>query len=275
MLKKVCLTIVAAAVVLAAETIPESLRGALIFHASFDRGADADLAKGDRRIYSAPSYKEQEKAVPGIASPDIEIARGAGLAGDALRFTKKNTRALFYKADGNMAYRKSGWSGTVSFWLRLNPDEDLAPGFCDPIQVTDDAYNDSAMWVDFTKDDRPRHFRLGVFGDLKSWNPKGLAENPDFDKRLVVVRKPPFTRSRWTHVAITWSQLNGEQGSASLYLNGESAGTARSIKEPFTWDLSKAAIRVGVNYVGLFDELAVFDRALGPDEIGELHREGR
>ena len=42
--------------------------------------------------------------------------------------------------------------------------------------------------------------------------------------------------------------------------------------EPFVWDLSKAAIRLGVNYIGLFDELALFNRALAAAEVEELNR---
>ena len=143
------------------------------------------------------------------------------------------------------------------------------------IQVTAEAFNDAALWVDFTKDDKPRHFRLGVFGDLKAWNPKNLAadQNPDFNKRLIVVNQPPFGRGRWTHVVITHSGLNTEAGGvAKLYLNGQLQGTTEGIREPFTWDLSRAAIRVGVNYVGLFDDLAVFNRALTEQEVRELLR---
>jgi hypothetical protein len=58
--------------------------------------------------------------------------------------------------------------GTLSFWLRLDPQKDLAPGFTDPIQLTDKAYNDSAVWVDFTKDDVPRYFRCARFRRLAS-----------------------------------------------------------------------------------------------------------
>ena len=273
-MSKICLLLLAASGLLAAQTVPDSLRGSLTLHATFDQGTDADIAAGDKRIYSAPSYKEQAQAAPGIASPDIEIAPGEGLRGDGLRFTKKNTRALFYKAAQNFPYQQKGYSATISFWLRLDPDRDLAPGFCDPIQITDRAYNDSAVWVDFTKDDTPRHFRLGVFGDLKAWNPSDLPndKNPAFANRLVVVKKPPFTRERWTHVAITLSEINGTNHSASLYLNGQLAGTADQITEVFSWDLSKAAIRLGVNYVGLFDELAIFNRALNQAEVDQLHR---
>jgi hypothetical protein len=149
---------------LAAGTVPESLQRSLSFHASFDKGMDADVARGDRKIYNASDYKPQSGAQPGAGEVDAAIEKGVGIAGsNALRFRTKNTRALFFRGDRHVAL--SG--GTISFWLRLDPDKDLAPGFCDPMQVTDKAYNDSAIWVDFTKDDTPRHFRLGVFGSLK------------------------------------------------------------------------------------------------------------
>ena len=35
--------------------------------------------------------------------------------------------------------------------------------------------------------------------------------------------------------------------------------------------MSNAAIRLGVNYVGLYDELAIFDRTLTDAEIHRLH----
>lgn len=253
----------------------DDLAKALTFHASFDQGADADFALGDRRIYTAASYKNREEAKPGIGNPDVGIAPGQGRWGAALQFRKKNTHAIYYQAEKNVAYRNQNWGGAVSFWLSLDPDQDLEPGFCDPIQVTDEAYNDAALWVDFTKDDKPRHFRLGVFGDLKVWNPKNLNadQNPDFNRRLITVTTPPFGRGRWTHVVITHAGLSTDAGGvAKLYLNGRLQGAAEGIREPFTWDLSRAAIRVGVNYVGLFDDLAVFNRALSDKEVDALYK---
>ena len=43
------------------------------------------------------------------------------------------------------------------------------------------------------------------------------------------------------------------------------------IDEPFTWDMSLGAIRLGINYVGLYDELALFDRALTAEEVRMLY----
>lgn len=250
------------------------LKKDLTLQANFNGAVDATFALGDKRLYSAPNYKEQSAATPGLSSPDIELAKGAGRTGDALRFTKKNTRAIFYKAEKNVAFDPARWSGTISFFLNLSPESELEPGFCDPIQITDKAYNDSAIWVDFTKDDTPRHFRLGVFGALKAWNPqnKPSDKNPDFNNRLVVVKKHPFAKGQWTHVAITWSNLGSSKGEARLYLNGQLQGTTPQITEAFEWDLSKGAVRLGVNYVGLMDDVTIYRRPLTQTEIQSLAR---
>lgn len=257
---------------LAAATFAADWKKDVVFRATFDGSTDAKIGKGDPKLYSAPDYKEQAAAKPGIEGTDVKLAQGEGRTGDALRFTKKNTKAVFYKAQGNVPFNPKNWSGTVSFWLNLDPNQDLEPGFCDPIQVTDKAYNDSAIWVDFTKDDKPRHFRLGVFGSLKVWNPTDAPpdKNPNFNNRLVVVKQPPFARGKWTHVAVTHSKLGSGSGEATLYLNGKAQGTTPKISEIFEWDMTKGAIRLGVAYVGLLDDVAIFRRPLDAKEIEAL-----
>lgn len=254
----------------AAHASAQPLAKALTFHAGFEGGTGARFALGDGRIYSAPSYKEQDAAKLGLEGTGVELARGQGRFGDALRFVRKNTQAVFFRGEKNVAAA----NGTVSFWLSLDPDRDLEPGFCDPLQITDKAYNDDAIWVDFTKDDKPRHMRLGVFGDLKAWNPQNLAadKNEAFLKRLVVAPKPPFARGKWTQVTVTYAGLGGGAGTATLYLDGQPQGTASGIQEMFAWDPARAALRLGVNYVGLFDELAVFNRPLSAAEVLALYR---
>ena len=260
------------ALVLASALYAADWKQEVVFRATFDNSLDARIAAGDPKIYSAANYKEQANAKPGIDGVDVRHAKGEGRSGHALRFVKKNTKAVFYKAQGNVPFDAKNWTGTISFWLQLDPEQDLEPGYCDPMQVTDKAYNDSAIWVDFTRDDKPRHFRLGVFGALKAWNPSNLAsdKNPDFNNRLVVVKRTPFARGRWTHVAIAYSGLGSGSGEAKLYLDGKLQGSTPRIAEVFDWDLNRGAIRLGVNYVGLMDDVAIFRRALDAREIGAL-----
>ncbi len=253
----------------------DSLKATLSFLASFDHGFDADYARGDRLIYTAPSFRNLDAAVAAVVSPDIVIAKGQGRYGDALQFRKKNTQAVFFRAAVNTGYRPRNWSGTISFWLSLSPDTDLEPGYVDPLQITDKAYNNAAIWVDFTRDDKPRHFRLGVFGDSAAWTKAKTPpeQNAFFDQRTVVVTQPPFARGQWTHVAIVFSRLGTDSGgTAKLYLNGKLAGTADGIREPFDMEPELATMRLGVNYTGLMDELSMYTRALTDAEVDELYR---
>ncbi|HLF94397.1 MAG TPA: LamG domain-containing protein, partial [Planctomycetota bacterium] len=214
-------------------------------------------------------------ARPGIAVEGVTVAHGQGRYGDALRFEKKPKGVLFFKAAKNVSWSEGEFSGTVSFWLSLDPERDLEPGYCDPIQITDKKWDDACFWVDFSKDEVPRLFRLGVFPNLREWNPQGRKVDtiPAEERPMVTVKRHPFERGKWTHVAFTFRGLNSgrDDAVAKLYLNGELQGELTG-KRTFTWDMSKAAVVIGVNYIGLFDDLAIFNRALGPEEIREVAR---
>ena len=103
----------------------QALTQALTLHASFDDGPDAAFARGDRRLYTAPSYAEQAQAVAGLGNPNVEIAEDGGRSGGALKFSSKNTHAIFYPAGKNVGFANGEWNGTISFWLSLDPDQDL------------------------------------------------------------------------------------------------------------------------------------------------------
>ncbi len=246
------------------------LASALTFYASFDAGTDADYARGESGIYTTTTGKIPD-GTAGLARDDVAVVED-GRHGGALHFGKKGPGFLYYRGERNVDFRPEAWSGTLSFWLRLTPEEDLEPGYCDPIQITDKTWNDAAMFVDFTKDN-PREFRLGVFSDLKSWNPTGRKwEDIAADERpMVVVSEHPFRRDRWTHVAFTFEGVNGGEAPARarLYLDGRLAG---ELERPqlFTWDVARSVIMVGVNYIGDFDELAIFNRSLSADEVKAL-----
>lgn len=245
---------------------PAAFEKSITFRATFSKGLNADQAAGDGKLYSAPDYKQQAAAVAGLAG-DVQHVDGL------LHFRSKNTKAVFFLADKNALPQQ----GTVSFWLQVDPEKELAPGYCDPLQLTDKDYNNSALWVDFTKDERPRHFRLGVFGELKAWNPTDIPpdKNPAFTQRLVIVQKPPFASSAWTHVVFTYEGLGGGKGKAALYVNGKLQGTSPQIAEAFSWQAGKAALRLGVNYVGKFDDLTVFRQPLTAAQVATWYAAGR
>ncbi len=242
----------------------------LTFCTTFDQGYEADFARGEASIFGAKDYESRKLAVKGDIPTAIRLSE-YGLFGNALEFKRKVSDVIFYKAQDNVHYDKQHWNGTVSFWLKVDPNTDLAPGYTDPIQITDMNYNDAAIWADFS-DKNPRSFRMGVFGDLEVWNPQNIGpnENPDFNNRLVPAEELPFANDKWTHVAIAFSGLNSGAGSASFYINGKIQGT-REISEPFTIDPMENRIFLGLNFVGLMDEMAIFDKALNANEIKVLY----
>ena len=253
-----------------------ALRQALTFHAPFDGGPDAGFALGDRKLYSAPSMKHPRVGKPGLpAGESATLAAGQGRFGDALQFHKKSPAIVFFSAEKNLAYQSQNWNGTVSLWLRTDPEKDLAPSFCDPIQITPREWNDAAFFVEFEKRTNSIPFRLGAYADFKVWNPENRdwGKIPVAEKPLLAVEKPPFRGDRWTHVVFTFSNFNTDRndGEARLYLDGRPQGTIAARRQTFTWDTSKALVMLGLSYIGFMDDLALFNRALTEPEIKSLH----
>jgi hypothetical protein len=275
-----CMKISALAVVMLGLGIVQAapLQNSLVFHASFDRTADADFARGDKKIYSAPKMAFPPQATPGLpASRVVTHEKSGGVTGGYLKFQKKSSEMVFFYAKGNMPQPTNSWSGTVSFWLRLTPDEDLEPGYTDPIQITSKSWDNASFFVEFTKDEKPRELRLGIYPDFEVWNPnkRDWGSIPLSEKPLVRVINPPFRRDRWTHVAFSFDHFNtsASNGSARLYVDGQLAGTMPLRQQSFTWDLDKALIMLGLSYTGDWDELAIFDRPLTSSEIARLHQD--
>ena len=251
------------------------LKDALTFFASFDGSFDADYAKGDQSIYTTTSRRTQamDSAKAGMHNADHKLLKDQGRFGDALRFGSRTSTDIFFRAKDNVVYDPQNWSGTISFWLSLDPATDLEPGFTDPIQITDTRWNDAAIWVDFTEEN-PRDFRLGVIGDMVSWTKDTVDAPVDtvLGRRRVEVKNLPFSKTEWTHIAITYQSLGSDQSSHTLYLNGEKMGTVSDINEPFTWELDNANIYLGLGFIGSMDEVAIFNRPLTDEEIVAVYQ---
>lgn len=255
----------------------EPLRQALAFHSSFDAGADADFARGDRRIHTMTRGKPLQ-STPGLSAEHVTIEKTGGRFGGALRFNRPNQQVPLYRDAENLGYDEKGWSGTVSLWLSLDPDDDLTPGlYCDPIHISDafvTEWDDASLWLSFPNKP-PWSLAFGAIPDREKWNPDNTAwsQIPAADRPRVVVDDPPFGRQKWTHVVFTFADFNlgGEEGVARLYIDGELQGEIRGWTQTHTWDPAEAAIQLGLNYVGRYDDLAVFDRALDADEVRALH----
>ena len=249
----------------------------LLFYASFDTATTADFARGDPRLYSAPSRKQLDVAASSLQfAPAISITLDQGKYGGALEFKNNLVPVVFYKAADNVNFKPQNWSGTIAFWLKIDADQDLSKNYVDPIQITETSHRNTAIWTDFTPTNDKRMFRLVVAGDEASWtsSDKDIATK-GFYHRVRGILDPPFSGDRWTHVAITHDQLGSGDASANLYLDGQRVITHRPIKDSFTSHHNNANIYLGLRYSGFIDELLIFDRPFAATEITQLQNKPR
>jgi hypothetical protein len=251
------------------------LTESLTFFTSFDHGFSADFSKGDSNLYIAPSWSRRAEAEPFDSQfSHFLISEAEGRFGNALYIDNSYSPVYFYKGKDNLYYSGSNWEGTLSFWLRLSPDQDLPDGYSDPIQITTRTWNDGALFVDFT-DVSPRIFRFAFFADRDVWDP-GLREWDDVavaERPMVEVTERVFTHDEWVHIAFVFSNFNTgrNDGNVSCYINGEFYGSLSGREQTITWDPDEIAIWIGYNYRGYFDELAIFNRVLTPEEIAYIY----
>ncbi|MFG0261308.1 MAG: family 16 glycoside hydrolase, partial [Novipirellula sp. JB048] len=247
------------------------LATALTLHVSFDNGLDADFSRGDRTAYLRAG-KELHHAEP---NEDGKLDPDSGRYGGSLHFTKKSRFQPIFKNPGILDYNSKDWSRTVSVWLKLNPDEDLEPGYCDPIQIVGDSSAKGFIFLEFSKDETPRYFRYAIRPLISIWDPNkvGWGDLPFNERPMVQVEKPPFSRESWTHVVFTLENINNKdaQPSGRLYMNGKSMGAIEDWDLTFDWDPAAVLMVLGASYVGHMDDLAVFDRVLSGEEVKQLY----
>ncbi|APZ93728.1 family 16 glycoside hydrolase [Fuerstiella marisgermanici] len=258
--------------ILAAVKQPSTdMASALTLHASFDKTLDADFSKGDRTSY----VQSGKQLLHAETNDDAKVVADAGKFGGALHFPRKSGYRPAFTDSGVLGYNDKNWNATVSVWLRLNPDKDLEPGYCDPVQIVGDDGKKGFIFLEFSKDETPRFFRYAIRPLFDIWNPTNIswADIP-FDKRpMVQVERPPFSRDEWTHVVFTLENINNKDGvqAGRLYMNGELKGAIEDWDLSFGWDPSQVLLVLGAAYVGHMDDLAVFNRVLSHDEIKKLY----
>ena len=122
------------AILLAAPLLPtqagldDDILAARTFHATFDKGTDADSAKGDNKVYTVVE-KQGKEGVHTDGATTHQTSGGLADSG-AMKFTKGKAPWIYYKGAKNVSYTKENWKGSVAFWLKLDPEEDLEPGYC-------------------------------------------------------------------------------------------------------------------------------------------------
>lgn len=249
----------------------QPLRKALALHASFESGLDADFSRGS----AAATVQQGRDARPAALGDDLRIDPGAGRFGNALHFTRKsNVRPQFHGRDV-LNYNGESWSTTVSVWLRLDPDRDLEPGYCDPVQIVGDDTKKGFIFLEWSKDHTPRKFRYAIRPLLEIWNPDnvGWEDIPSEKRPMVEVPRAPFSADAWTHAVFTLEHINDSRqpSRGRLYLNGELQGTIEGWDLRFGWDPEQVRLVLGAAYVGRMDDLAVFNRPLTDAEVKVLY----
>jgi len=248
----------------------EALKKALVMHASFDKGFDADFSTGDAACY----LKTSSGMVPCVESDDLKLVVG-GRFGGAIHFPRKAAVRPTYLGEGVLGYNAENWSATVSLWMRLTPDEDLEPGYSDPIQIVGEDTKKGFIFLEWSKDHTPRYFRYAIRPLIEIWDPEGLGWEvvPEPQRPMVQLKEAPFSRDRWTHAVFTLDQINAgkDKSSGVLYLDGKRQGKIEGYDLTFGWDPKAVMLVLGAAYVGQIDDLAVFNRVLGDDEVARLH----
>ena len=198
----------------------------------------------------------------------------AGRFGSGLHFTKKGKTNPTFKSAGVLNYNPTNWSATVSVWLRLDPDQDLAPGYCDPVQIVGDDTKKGFIFLEWSKDETPRHFRFAIRPRFEIWNPSNLdwAKMTPAQRPAVQVTRAPFSREAWTHAVFSFAHINGKSPKpvGRLYLNGQLQGTIENWNLTFGWDPDQVLLVLGAAYVGHLDDLAAFNRPLTDAEVKML-----
>lgn len=257
-----------------AEDAPGPLQNAVTFYASFDEAVKGDAGGGDLTLSTRFNHEtEKNKFVveKGFDDKKYKVAKDKGIHGGALEASDvlpRNGR-IFFPAKGNIAFKKGGWSGALSVWINTDPDKLLKTKFCDPIQITQKGANNGGIWFDFN-DAKPRDMRHGVFPAV----PEGQKSIAEEDPKAPMVRVPKvgFKSGDWHHIVLSWKNFDtGKKDSVSaLYIDGKLIGEVKDYDLTMDWDIDKAGIYVAVNYIGLLDELALFNRALTADEVMQL-----
>lgn len=252
----------------------DAIRSAATFYASFDRAVKGDFGGGDLKPstrFNHPTAQGQFVFQPGFDASVFRITPGKGIHGGALEpvdVLPRNGR-IFFPARGNIAYRDGGWSGSVSFWLKTDPNTMLKTSFCDPLQITQKGAGNGGLWLDFN-DAKPKDMRMGSFPAI----PEGGKAIPESDPQapLIRVKSVTFKADDWHHIVLVWANFDTGRANArtALYVDGRLAGELKDREIAMGWDLDKAGIYVAVSYIGLLDELALFNRPLTPAEITRL-----
>mgnify|MGYP004000777137 CR=1 FL=1 len=237
------------------ETIEQNLRQHVLFFSNFEKGVDAFDGEGE--------------SLADFDTANTNHMKSGGNPDGFLQFNP-GASALSYKAKANFPYNPNqAWSGSVAFWLNVNTST-FEADFPEPFHIGkripgDFPWDDAAIFIDFKKSDNV--LRFGCYPDKA----QEISNQMVADR---VISVPANWKSgQWHHITITWSNFNSGKADAtwSLYIDGELKGQKGPISQKVTWNIDNQVIRFNhYKFPGKIDEIAIFSKALTPDEIKYL-----
>jgi hypothetical protein len=231
-------------------------------YASFRESANADIARGDTAATCNPEV--------------VRLEPGAGRDGGALLFSAADygwaEDEFTFAASGNFPYQTGKFDGSISMWLKCDPDLDLNDDVpVDPFHISRHAA-DGSFYLDLTRPldwryGAPRKLRFGIYGD-----------SPEQDMfvggQLLVVGDLNWSATEWSHVVATFAGVNSgaDNAVAEIYIDGQRRGWMRGYQHRLTWDIDEMTIGLGQRFAGAIDELLILDKPLGEEQVSELYR---
>jgi formylglycine-generating enzyme required for sulfatase activity len=260
----------------AADVDEAALRKAVSLYASFDESVRMDFGNGDTIPGTRSVDTETKKFVfdKGFDAKYFRIAKDKGISGSCLEVTDLPPKSgrLYFPAKGNVAFKKDGsWGGAFSVWVNTDPNMLLKTPFSDPVLITQKGLNNGSIWAHFN-DAKPRALQAGTYPSI----PDGQkpVDEDDAQAPLTRLKDVGFKAGEWHHIVLTWDRFNTGQkdGTHTLYVDGKKIGTLKDYPIAMDWDIDQARIYFAVNFIGLLDELAVFNRPLTAEEVTLLHQ---
>lgn len=229
-------------------------------HATFNSGTNADISRGDGRATVHPDVVRHDPEAGRAGGAMVFAARDHGWAEDEFTFPARD----------NFPYSESSFEGTISMWLRGDPDADLNDEYpVDPFHISRHAA-DGSFYLDLTRPNdwrygSPRKLRFGIYGDSP-------AQDMFIGGQLLVVGDLGWNDGQWHHVVATWQNANSGRadGRAAVYIDGVCRATMDGYRHDLTWDVDSLTIGLGQRYVGAIDELLVLDVSIDDGQVAEL-----
>ena len=216
----------------------ERIKRALTFHASFDKGPDADVARGD------PANQAPRPAGRGFRQVE-------GLSGKAMLSGRDGASAAYANAK-NLNIRE----GTLSMWIR--PVDWQGPGQGDNNHTlfTNGIAGKGYFGVQMARQVSPGPY-LCFYMIQYPWRKTAAIFATD--------EVPTWKSDAWHWVVLTW-----RTNEVSLYVDGQARGRQTLAPPLADRDLTSPVFRIGRpsgKEQTAIDEVMLFDRCLSPTEL--------